>query len=87
MGNSLPKNVSALEPTGPLYVYRITLMPSPMIFPQSLMCGFNQRVDLIPFVVGVVEVELFFAVRTLHSDLGWRFGLHARSGKGDHDGD
>ena len=57
-----------------------------VVFAEGFVCGLEHGVDAVPFVFGVVQMELFGAERAFDGDLvGWK-GLGVGSGKGDHDG-
>ena len=56
-----------------------------MVFAQGFLRGLEHYVDAVPFVFGVVQMELFGAERAFQGDLvGWE-GLGVGSGKCDHD--
>ena len=56
-----------------------------MVFAEGFVGGFEHEVDAVPFVFGVVQMELFGAERAFDGDLvGWE-GLGVGAGKGDHD--
>lgn len=55
-----------------------------VVFAQGFLCGLDECVDAVPFVFGVVQVELLGAERAFQGDLvGWE-GLGVGSGEGDH---
>jgi hypothetical protein len=56
-----------------------------VVFAQGFLCGLDHGVNAVPFVFGVVQVELLGAERAFQCDLVWWEGLGVGSGKGDHD--
>ena len=50
-----------------------------MVFAEGFVGGFEHEVDAVPFVFGVVEMELFGAERTFDGDLP-RWGLDVGAG-------
>ena len=55
-----------------------------MVFTESFFGGPDKGVDAVPFVFGVVEVELFGAERAFEGDLVGREWLGVGASKGDH---
>lgn len=55
-----------------------------VVFAQGFLGGLDHGVDAVPFVFGVVQMELLGTERAFQRDLVWREGLEIRSGKGDH---
>jgi hypothetical protein len=54
-----------------------------VVFAEGFLCGLEHEVDAVPFVFGVVQVELLGTQRAFQRDLvGWR--LDIRSSKSDH---
>jgi hypothetical protein len=63
----------------------ITFVAGFVVFAEGFIGGFEHEIDAVPFVFGVVEMELFGAERAFQGDLvGWE-GLGVGSGKCDHD--
>ena len=63
----------------------ITFVAGFVVFAEGIVGGFEHEVDAVPFVFGVVQMELFGAERAFQGDLvGWE-GLGVGSGKCDHD--
>jgi hypothetical protein len=55
-----------------------------VVFAEGFLGGVDQCVDAVPFVFGVVQVELFGAERAFEGDLvGWE-GLGVGSSRSDH---
>jgi hypothetical protein len=63
----------------------ITFVAGFVVFAEGFIGGFEHEVDAVPFVFGVVQMELFGAERAFQCDLVGRKGLGVGSGKCDHD--
>jgi hypothetical protein len=57
-----------------------------VVFAEGFFGGADHGVDAMPFVFGVVEVELFGTERAFEGDLVGRKWLGVGAFKGDHDG-
>jgi hypothetical protein len=56
----------------PLQIYKIIFVVEFVVFAEGFLGGLDEGVNAVPFVFGVVEVELFGAERAFEGDLvGW----------------
>ena len=82
----MPASEARRSARDPGYGYGIIFVAGFVVFAKGLGCVFEHEVDAVPFVFGVVQMELFGAERAFQGDLVGRKGLGVGSGKGDHDG-
>jgi hypothetical protein len=59
----------------PLQIYKIIFVVEFVVFAEGFLGGLDEGVNAVPFVFGVVEVELFGAERAFEGDLVGREGL------------
>ena len=81
--NGRPPDYGCGQRRSPGYGYGVIFVAGFMVFAEGFLRGLEHEVDAVPFVFGVVQMELFGAERAFQGDLvGWE-GLGV--GAGDHD--